>query len=311
MGTPTQLQRALEAIKGTIWAVVYSFQAADDRRARWYDRWRYDIINDYVEAVSLLGCEPLICDADLYAQVLEQRGTQVKFAINLNSSARPLSNAAYVPALSAWHNIPCFPNSADALIIGERKDASKYIASRFLKIPETLPDEAPRHKAGVFKPVDGGNSRDVEIIGVDDPRPDPAARGSVFDSFMLEEYVPGPELTIPVYRSGFTGQVIACPPVIYELPTKTENWIYSHDQKLSPAVRLSRQIGRSSPQLRLALAQSFNEFGIQHLGRFDFRAVSIDADFRDKDVSVEDVVFLEVNTHPTLRRDVNFLRKST
>src|SRR5262245_33651883 len=67
MSASAQLQRALECIKGTTWAVVYSFQAADDRRARWYDRWRYDIINDYVEAVSLLGCEPLICDADLYA----------------------------------------------------------------------------------------------------------------------------------------------------------------------------------------------------------------------------------------------------
>src|SRR5262245_19739727 len=172
MSASPQSQRALECIKGTTWAVVYSFQASDDRRARWYDRWRYDIINDYVEAVSLLGCEPLICDADLYAQVLAQRGRQVKFAINLNSSARPLPNTAYIPAVSAWHGIPCFPNSADTLIIGERKDVSKCIASRFLKIPETLPDQAPRSKTGVFKPVDGGNSREVEIVGVDEPRPD-------------------------------------------------------------------------------------------------------------------------------------------
>ena len=64
--TPEELHGHLATLKGQVWAIVYAYNPPAKPRSLWYDRWRYDVINDYVEAVSFLGAEPLIIDIDSF-----------------------------------------------------------------------------------------------------------------------------------------------------------------------------------------------------------------------------------------------------
>src|SRR5947209_3068444 len=98
MMTARALEQILEVIKQEVWAIVYAYNPPRVPRSLWYDRWRYDVINDYVEAVSFLGAEPLIIDVDSFVASEKLRTGEIDAVINLNSGATPISNTGLVPS---------------------------------------------------------------------------------------------------------------------------------------------------------------------------------------------------------------------
>lgn len=295
-------------LKGKTWAVIYAFQSANDKRGRWYDRWRYDIINHYVETISRLGGEPLISDVDNVQNLIANNAEQLDLIVNLNSGATPLPNLSYVSSVSSWYSIPCYPNETDVLMIGERKDISKIVAEKYLNVSISIDFVKPRQCISVLKPTSGGNSQEVTILETNDPIPEYALRGNGYSGYMLEQYVPGQEVTIPVFKCSLSEEYIACPAIVYDLPIEKSPWVYSHQEKLSSTFKLPRRTISISALLAEKLSCLAHDFGVQNIARFDFRASEkLDLEHIEN-ICIEDITFLEINTLPTLEQDGNFLQ---
>lgn len=305
---PGELTQRLELIRNSTWAIVYSYQPPRDNRSRWYDRWRYDVLNGYVEAVAMLGAEPLICDVDNFHELISKKHTDITLVINLNSGATPLQNLSYVPTISAWYDIPCFPNDSDVLLIGERKDIAKQIAEKYFPIPASISSSAIIDGPLVGKPVTGGNSRGVTLFSSYPEVPHDLNVKYGSNGFMLEQFIPGNEVTVPFYRCSCTGDIVVCPPVVYALPSNERDWIYTHEMKMSKKYKVPRYLGVISDELKSNIRQYAENIGTNSIGRIDFRqneGVNSDKNYA---ITKNDLVFLEINVLPTLLQDGNFLQ---
>ena len=180
-----------------MWAFPYAFEPQKKRRELWYDRWSYEVINAFVEAGCQMGCEPLIQDIDTFIDRLCEQHSDISFAVNLNSGATPLQNLGLLPTLCGWFDIPCFPNSSDVLMIGERKDVAKNLASNLFQTPSEIDFTSDEEWPILAKPIDMGNSRGVNLLNSTDQL---SALLKKIDpqSMLFEQFIPGTDVTIPV-----------------------------------------------------------------------------------------------------------------
>lgn len=287
--------QALQAIAGETWAIVYAYESPRRPRGLWYDRWRYDVINDYVHAVSELGAEPFVVDIDGFLASDLLRAGGFDFVVNLNSGATPISNLGVVPSVASWHKVGCFPNSADVILAGERKDICKRVFAAWFNVPPDLGSETSQPV--IFKPKTMGNSQFVER-----ERPPLAA-----DDLIIEAFIRGYDVTIPVFYDGDRDAYVAGPAVAY-LPETPDppGWFLNYEQKMDRSIVIDRVVRPLAPRLEAALLEASRAFGFQSIARFDFRW-KLEAPDRPV-VDLEDLWFLEINCLPTLRRDVNFLK---
>jgi hypothetical protein len=288
----------LRACIGESWAVVYAYEAPKRPTGLWYDRWRYDVINDYVAAISLLGVEPYLIDVDAFTHRARELTSTVQSVVNLNSGATPISNLGLVPCVAEWNRIPCFPNSADVILTGERKDICRSVFGEWFSVPDALSgDEVGAGGVpGIIKPVTMGNSqgvtRDFEVVP---------------DGSLLETFISGYDLTVPVFFDSCRQEYVVCPGVFY-IPdvADPEEWFLSYEQKMDRDVIIERRLVDLAPRLRQALLSASKAFGFQTIARYDFRCTS--GPCEGQVVDLDDVWFLEINCLPTLRTDVNFLK---
>lgn len=287
--------RALQAIAGETWAIVYAYESPRHPRGLWYDRWRYDVLNDYVRAVSELGVEPFVVDIDSFLASDRLRAGEFDFVINLNSGATPISNLGVVPSLAAWHKVGCFPNSADVILAGERKDLCKRVFAQWFNIPQDVDPEGA--DPVIFKPKTMGNSQFVERERPPLPK----------DDLIAETFIRGYDVTVPVFYDGDRDAYVVASAIAY-LPETPDppGWFLSYDQKMDRSIVIDRAVRRLSPSLEAALLDASRAFQFQSIARFDFRWKTEDPG--DRQVNLEDLWFLEINCLPTLRRDVNFLK---
>jgi hypothetical protein len=302
------VERCLQAAKAQVWAIVYAYNPPARPRSLWYDRWRYDVINDYVEAVSFLGAEPLIIDVDNFIVSDRLRNHEIARAINLNSGATPISNIGVVPSIAAWHDVACFPNPADVLLSGERKDICKSFFAPWFNIPpdadfETASKTPDRY---IFKPKTMGNSQQV-VRSLPESVPLLEERRLWLRETIIEEFIEGYEVTVPVIFDNLADDYVVLPPVLYvpEIVNPTE-WFLSYQEKMNRKIKIDRRIGTLDPAAQDALRQSSRAFNFKTLARFDFRWRTSDVDAPL--IDLERLWFLEINCMPTLRADVNFLR---
>src|SRR5262249_38076353 len=160
------------------------------------DRWRYDVINDYTEATAFLGAEPLIIDVDNFITSERLTSGEIELVINLNSGATPISNVGLVPSVAAWYNIPCFPNPADVLLTGERKDICKAFFAPWFNVPPDIDYGTAR--AGscqyIVKPKTMGNSQQVARALPEPVSEDRGVLNRWLRSMIIEEFIPGYEV---------------------------------------------------------------------------------------------------------------------
>lgn len=294
----SRLETAISSIAGETWAIVYAFESPQRPRSLWYDRWRYDVINDYVEAASRLGAEPFVIDVDGFVSSERLRAGEFDFVINLNSGATPISNLGLVPSLAQWNGVGCFPNSADVILAGERKDLCKRVFSTWFQMPKDY-DVQGVDQAGRFiaKPKTMGNSQFVGFYKAGD-----AADASM----IVEEFIDGYDVTVPVFFDVDLDDYVVAPPIVYfpDVP-EPDGWFLSYVQKMDRNIVIDRQVRQLGDELRHALVQASRAFGFQSIARFDFRwrpaAPSAPV------LQLSELWFLEINCLPTLRADVNFL----
>lgn len=308
MITADRLQQVLDAIKQEVWAIVYAYNPPRAPRALWYDRWRYDVINDHVEAVSFLGAEPLIIDIDSFIVSDRLRSGEIDRVINLNSGATPIQNTGVVPSIAAWYQAGHFPNTADAVMAGERKDLCKSFFSRWFNIPRSIDFEDA--EAGrvpfIVKPKTMGNSQFVtqtlpsELVTRQE-------RARWLRDMMIEEFIEGYELTVPVVFDAVSDDYLVFQPITYlpEVPDPP-SWFMSHEEKMNRFSGIERRIGLLGEDAIDAIRKSSHAYGFGDIARFDFRLRTKFLD--DNPAELAQLWFLEINCMPTLRTDVNFLK---
>ena len=305
--TPEELDSHLATLKRQVWAVVYAYDPPAKPRSLWYDRWRYDVINDYVEAVSFLGAEPLIIDIDSFIRSERLRSEEISLVINLNSGATPISNGGLVPSVAEWNKVPCFPNAGDVIVCGERKDICKQFFSSWFHTPSDINLNDARSKLVPFivKPKTMGNSQNV-TRNLQLPLSIKEQRRWLRDT-LIEEFIEGYEVTVPVILDAIADDYVVCPPIIYvpEVINPTD-WFLSYEEKMDRKVVIDRRVGRLDPSATKALLDASRSYNSGGLARFDFRwrVKEIKSDL----IELQDLWFLEINCMPTLRTDVNFLK---
>jgi hypothetical protein len=297
MVRPNSLAEVIKSIPGETWAIVYSYESPRRQRGNWYDRWRYEVINDYLEATSLLGAEPYVVDVDSFVTCKALRRSEIDFVVNLNSGATPISNLGLVPSVSEWYRVPCFPNSSDVILVGERKDICKRFFTPWFQVPRDVQSsDAEKGLVPIIsKPKTMGNSQGVtrDIVAGDE--------------WIVEEFIPGYEVTVPVFYDLDREDYIVTQPIVYfpDVPDP-ENWILSHEQKLKRNIVIDRRLYQLTDEFRSTLRDASRAFQFQSLARFDFRwrvhSPKVDV------VRLQDAWFLEINCLPTLRSNVNFLK---
>jgi len=299
-----ELGTFLKDLHSETWAIVYAYNSPKNSLNLWYDRWRYDVINDYVEATSKLGVEPYIIEIDNYLRMTRSEMKQFDFIINLNSGATPVSNIGTVQSIAEWHQIPSFPNTADAVMVGERKDVCLPFFRNWFRTPQEI-------KSGIgstadfkliMKPKTMGNSRGIRIIEIGDTIPSEYSPSA----HLLEEFIPGFEVSVPVVFDPIAGKYLPMPPVVYFPETEDPtNWFLSESAKLSQHTDYGRQLGEMTSELVNSLVGASEAFGFTDLARFDFRWKT--ATPNAGPIDVRDLYFIEINCLPTLNRHVNFL----
>ena len=124
---------------------------------------------------------------------------------------------------------------------------------------------------------------------------------------LIEEFVEGYEVTVPVIFDAIIDDYVVCPPIIY-VPEVTDPtaWFLSYEEKMDRKVVIDRRVGRLDPSATKALLDASRSYNSRGLARYDFRwrVSEIKADL----VKLDDLWFLEINCMPTLRTDVNFLK---
>ncbi len=298
------IEHAIAHLKQETWAIVYSYNPPANSRNLWYDRWRYDIINDYAKAVSLIGVEPLIIDIDRFISMGRGEAKNLDFVINLNSGATPVSNIGVVQCIASWFQLDSFPNDADTIVVGEKKDICSRFFSSWFSTPEQIGamagDRVPVRS--IMKPKTLGNSRGVRLIEIGQSVPKEYSP----KNHLLEKFVEGYEVSIPVLFDPTDDQYRIMQPVIY-LP-KQDNpsqWYFSDIEKFSDRQRYDRRLGSVSSDLETALKSASEAFGFGDIARFDFRWMTNEP--MGGEIETDDLSFLEINCLPTLSDDVSVL----
>ena len=247
-----------------------------------------------MKAISPLGVEPYVIDVEGFLSMGQRE--DIDFVVNLNSGATPLPNLGLVPSVSEWRGWGCFPNSADVVLAGERKDICKAVFSKWFRVPEDLSQAATDDpRAAIFKPTTMGNSQGVRRH----------MQGAESGGGIVEEFIPGYDVTVPVFFDITLDDYVVAPAILYLPDVATpEEWFLSYEQKMDRSIVIERQVRRLGTDVCDLVARASRSFGFQSLARFDFRWRTEDATLA---IEPGELWFLEINCLPTLRAGVNFI----
>ena len=126
-------------------------------------------------------------------------------------------------------------------------------------------------------------------------------------AMMFEQFVPGTDVTIPVYWSNTQARYIVTSAILYEPLNRDANWIYTYDLKTDSKVRIERKIAPIDMEIQNAIIRYAEKIQIQSLARIDFRYRFSSFDKMPEILNYEDLYFIELNTLPTLKKGINFL----
>lgn len=300
---------ALKELQNSSAGVVYSFAAETEPTKRWYDRWRSDVILAYGHGLEALHVHPYFVDVTSFCrQAFDGTLPALTCAFNLNAGLTPITHWAVMPAVAAWCGVPPLPVTADVLIVGERKDTANLLAASCgLCVPTgyrwsdlaSLPSDAEL----IVKPRDLGGSVGMEKLSAGallarEPNDRPT---------VIQEFVHGLDLTVPIIFQPRTGRHRAVAGVLY-LPDAEDPFSWIHDEKSKTGGCGYRKLVVALPPWLEEVATNFAS--VAELGaysRLDLRIRTRSLNPLDPTFWRGDLLFLEVNPLPTLRRDINLL----
>lgn len=303
-----QFRERFASLRGESAAVVYGFAPSGKFTQIWYDQWRSSVISSYGSALEELGLHPYFVDAVSFArQALDGSLPKVVCAFNLNAGITPIYHWSMVPSVASWCGIRPFPSEADVLIVGERKDTACLIAQDCgLAVPRTFRKDQllsldPLTPA-ILKPRDLGGSIGLKYSTAGAL----AADNAVKSTDIIQEFVRGFDVTIPVVWQPTLGKHRCVAGVMYLPENNSQNWYHSADTKKSGRGYLKR-IVPIPLELESLLVSFAKRIELGPYARIDIRIQCQPDDAGDVDWKGAKPFFIEVNPLPTLRPGINFL----
>lgn len=306
--TARRFRECVSSVQGESAAVVYGFSPAGKFTQVWYDQWRSAVISSYGSALEELGLHPYFVDAVTFArQALDGSIPHVICAFNLNAGITPIHHWSMVPSVASWCGIKPFPSEADVLIVGERKDTASLIAKECgFTIPETYDMDQLRAmdpaKTVLVKPRDLGGSVGLKRSTVGEL----ASGMPVRPNDIVQEFVRGFDLTIPVVWQPTLGRHRCLAGVLYLPENEDDDWYHSTDTKNSGR-GYSKKVVPVPSDLEKLLSDFARRIELGPYARIDLRVrCGLDSN-NNIDWKNARTFFIEVNPLPTLRTGINFL----
>ncbi|MDE6004745.1 MAG: hypothetical protein K2G88_05100, partial [Oscillospiraceae bacterium] len=217
--TIKSFQDVLYKLQGKTVAVVYIFEGEDSDGFEHYDIWQSDVIGEWLNAIQLNHCHPLILDVRTFIQkAISNTLPHVDFVLNLNAGNKKLSTLGLVPSICSFLNIPCIPCDTVSIITGEHKIIANYIAN----VTElNLPKINPNMGECIFRPINFGSSRGVAKV----------KSNNYTNAGICQEFIQGYDITTPILYHPLNEKLQALPTVMYYSYDKDINWFFNEEVK--------------------------------------------------------------------------------
>ena len=222
MTTLNKFKEKFLSLKGKTVAIVYIFENDNASGFNHFFIWRGEVLTRWINAVYEIGCIPLIIDVrEFVHKAMNKTLPHIDYVLNLNSGTTELSTMALVPSTCSSINIPCIPCNAVAIVTGEDKRLSNYIANSIgLNVPQELNELDNVDK--IFRPINLGNS-----VGVS------KYRNNDFKNGIWQEFITGYDITTPIVYNPISNQMDLLPTVMFLPNEQDNNWFYGEKEKLS------------------------------------------------------------------------------
>jgi D-alanine-D-alanine ligase len=261
--------------------------AADGQPADWYAEYDTpETIEALGQALRQAGFDPIPVEADRDL-VRRLEAQHIDLVVNLAEGSGRRSREAIVPALCEFLNLPY--TGSDPLTCALTLD--KALARRVVGpdipvargdvlVPGASTDDLPALSYPVVvKPNDEGSSKGIDAGSLcRSPRAAWARCAWLFDRYdcpvLVEEFLPGPEVSIAVLGNGPTAHVIGMMEIAPAQPTS--NFIYGFAEKQDWRAQIHYHIPpRLSAATRGVLADraltAYRVLGCRDVARIDFR----------------------------------------
>lgn len=298
MKTMKEYHKLLDDIRGKVIAIVYNFEKEMAPGYSIYESWKSDVISSWMVAVDELGAIPLILDARTFiSKVVNNTMPEVDYVINLCNGIKDISVLGAVPAICAFAALPCIPNSAKTIMLGEDKRISNHLATfSGINIPRETQIESVN---GIIRPISLGSSIGVRKT----PSPYPS-----FD-YICQEFIKGYDITIPIMYNPLCNDFEVLPGVIYLPNNANPDWFLGEKEKL-----LHKEYEKVCIKIPVVIQEHILKlvklFQVDTYCRIDTRIrtdkILTRDDVQDFSFGLDDTFFLEINTMPTIKEGINF-----
>lgn len=289
----------LKLLFGKTIAIIYIFEGEDAPGYEHYETWKTDVISSWMFAVEELHCLPLVMDVRTFVQKAMNRTLPyIDYVINLNNGSKNISTLGLVPSVCSFFKIHCIPCDTTTVVCGEHKKISNIIAKSVgLNVPKILQST---DNTGIVRPIGLGSSLGVR-------------RG--FDNSLkkqdviYQEFIKGFDITTPLLFNPITDELEVLPAVLYTPNQFNVEWFLGEEEKRLHQGYIKRtvQLSENAQKKYISLAK---EMGIYSYCRIDAR---LHCESRDdfehlvnKRIPLEKLFFLEINSMPTIKNNINF-----
>lgn len=262
--------------------------------------------NSYASSGRSFACQPFSVrttfrqmeeTSDRLSKVVNTTMPQIDYVINLCNGLKDIPVLGAVPAVCAFDALPCIPNNAKTIMIGEDKRISNHLATLSgINIPRETSIESDN---GIIRPISFGSS--IGVMKTPVPRP-------TYD-YICQEFIEGYDVTVPIMYNPLYEDFEVLPGVLY-LPCHADpEWFLGEEEKqLHTAYeKVGIEIPVSIQKNLLSLAKLFQ---VDTYCRVDTRIRTSEILSRDRIPSfsfeLKDLYFLEINTMPTIKEGINF-----
>lgn len=294
-----EFKEKFQKLKGKTIAIVYIFENDNSSGFNHFFIWKGKVLTRWIDAVYEIGCIPLILDVrEFVYKAMNNTLPHIDFVLNLNSGTTELSSMALIPSTCSSINIPCIPCNAVAIVTGEDKRLSNYIANSIgLNVPQELNGSDKVDK--IFRPINLGNS-----IGVS------KERNSEFKNGIWQEFIIGYDITTPIVYNPISNRMELLPTIMFLPNEQDNNWFYGEKEKLSRS-GYTMKIVTIDDDLKHHFLALLESLSIKTFCRIDSRVYSVKKGYyhnlENNHVFFQDNYFVEINVMPTIRENNSFL----
>lgn len=299
MMTINDFKKKFHALKGKTIAIVYIFENDNSSGFNHFFIWKGQVLTRWINAVYEIGCIPLIIDVrEFVHKAMNKTLPHIDYVLNLNSGTTELSSMALVPSTCSSIGTPCIPCNAVAIVTGEDKRLSNYIADSIgLNVPRELNELDNVDK--LFRPINLGNS-----VGVS------KERNNNFKNGIWQEFITGYDITTPIVYNPISNQMELMPTVMFLPSEHDNNWFYGEKEKLSRS-GYTMKVVAIDDNIKHHFLKLLQSLSIKTFCRIDSRVYSSENGYyhntENNCVCFKDNFFVEINVMPTIREKNSFL----